>query len=479
MKPVAHRRLGADRPVLGHRLRPRRLDRLAVRSDDGVAARRDTALIGAELRDAGEASAWSRIRKARRARVRSPRTLEHAVEGADLVQENGPEDVEAKHRDVRRAGRLAPPRHDPGLVDLRHRCLAFHREARRPRTLPRRPSGQPAASRAGRRTVRRAMDRPGVIARARDDLRSVGQVPITVRREVDGFILNRLQGALLAEAFRLVGEGYVIAAGPRQDDPDGLGLRWSFMGPFETIELNAPGGIPDYCARYTGFYEAPAGVARDTGRVQRRVGDPRSCTQWRSGRDAGAHIAANAMARRAARRARRPQENPTAILRSLKQQHGRRTARSSSPAPSPARSTPRRCRRICRSRRRRSPMPRSARPKPAPRSCICMRAIRRPASPTSRRRRSRPFLKVIKQRSNCVMNITTGGAPTMTVEERVRPARDLQAGSRLAQHGLDEFRPVSDARPLQGVQARLGAALSRRLVRAHLQEHLRGHRDTS
>ncbi|HEY7553031.1 MAG TPA: 3-keto-5-aminohexanoate cleavage protein, partial [Hyphomicrobiaceae bacterium] len=33
-----------------------------------------------------------------------------------------------------------------------------------------------------------------------------------------------------------------------------------------------------------------------------------------------------------------------------------------------------------------------------------------------------PCLKVIKQRSNCVVNITTGGAPTMTVEERVRPA---------------------------------------------------------
>jgi uncharacterized protein (DUF849 family) len=33
-----------------------------------------------------------------------------------------------------------------------------------------------------------------------------------------------------------------------------------------------------------------------------------------------------------------------------------------------------------------------------------------------------PFLKVIKQRSNCVVNITTGGAPTMTVEERVKPA---------------------------------------------------------
>src|ERR1019366_8973052 len=33
-----------------------------------------------------------------------------------------------------------------------------------------------------------------------------------------------------------------------------------------------------------------------------------------------------------------------------------------------------------------------------------------------------PFLKIIKQRSNCVINLTTGGAPTMTVDERVRPA---------------------------------------------------------
>jgi uncharacterized protein (DUF849 family) len=34
----------------------------------------------------------------------------------------------------------------------------------------------------------------------------------------------------------------------------------------------------------------------------------------------------------------------------------------------------------------------------------------------------RPFLQVIKQRSDCVVNITTGGAPTMAIEERVRPA---------------------------------------------------------
>lgn len=37
-----------------------------------------------------------------------------------------------------------------------------------------------------------------------------------------------------------------------------------------------------------------------------------------------------------------------------------------------------------------------------------------------------PFLKIIKQRSNCVVNITTGGAPTMMVEERVKPAASFK-----------------------------------------------------
>ena len=55
---------------------------------------------------------------------------------------------------------------------------------------------------------------------------------------------------LLSEAFRLAGEGYVTPADLDKTLKDGLGLRWSFMGPFETIELNAPAGIPDYCQRY-------------------------------------------------------------------------------------------------------------------------------------------------------------------------------------------------------------------------------------
>jgi L-gulonate 3-dehydrogenase len=92
------------------------------------------------------------------------------------------------------------------------------------------------------------------IARAQAVYTDVGQVPIIVRRELDGFILNRLQGALLSEAMRLVGEGYVSPEDLDKTVRDGLGLRWAFIGPFATIELNAPGGVVDYSARYSAFY---------------------------------------------------------------------------------------------------------------------------------------------------------------------------------------------------------------------------------
>jgi L-gulonate 3-dehydrogenase len=79
---------------------------------------------------------------------------------------------------------------------------------------------------------------------------AVGQVPVLIKKEVQGFILNRLQGALLSEAFRLVEDGYISVEDLDKTIKDGLGLRWSFMGPFETIDLNAPGGVADYCERF-------------------------------------------------------------------------------------------------------------------------------------------------------------------------------------------------------------------------------------
>src|SRR5713226_4192734 len=57
-----------------------------------------------------------------------------------------------------------------------------------------------------------------------------------------------------------------------------------------------------------------------------------------------------------------------------------------------------------------------------------------------------PFLRVIKQSSNVVVNLTTGGSPYMTVEERVRPAATWKPEE--PQHGIDEFRPVPDVEAL-------------------------------
>jgi 3-hydroxyacyl-CoA dehydrogenase len=96
---------------------------------------------------------------------------------------------------------------------------------------------------------------PAAMERTAALLRAIGQAPLVMKREIDGFIMNRMQGALLEEAFRLVDEGYASVEDIDIGIRDGLALRWSFMGPFETVDLNAPGGVRDYVERYQGIYE--------------------------------------------------------------------------------------------------------------------------------------------------------------------------------------------------------------------------------
>ena len=84
----------------------------------------------------------------------------------------------------------------------------------------------------------------------------VDMAPVRLTREVDGFIANRLQAALLWEAFRLLEAGIATAEDIDKTISEGLGRRWTFIGPFETIDLNAPGGLQDYAARLgPGFFE--------------------------------------------------------------------------------------------------------------------------------------------------------------------------------------------------------------------------------
>ena len=90
---------------------------------------------------------------------------------------------------------------------------------------------------------------PEIAAEASAFLRSVGLQPVAVRKEVEGFVFNRLQGAMLREAYCLVRDGVASVEDIDKIVRDGLGLRWSFIGPFETSDLNVEGGITAHAAR--------------------------------------------------------------------------------------------------------------------------------------------------------------------------------------------------------------------------------------
>jgi len=189
-----------------------------------------------------------------RSRLSGVTRLEGALDGADYVQESTPEDVEMKRAVFARLDAAAGPEavlasstsailpsafteHLPG----RPRCLVVH------------PLNPPYLIPAAE-VVPAPWTAPETVERAAAFLRSAGHAPIVMKREIDGFVMNRLQGALLEEAFRLVADGFASVEDIDIGLREGLALRWSFMGPFETIDLNAPGGVRDYVERYQQIY---------------------------------------------------------------------------------------------------------------------------------------------------------------------------------------------------------------------------------
>ena len=94
-----------------------------------------------------------------------------------------------------------------------------------------------------------------VVIRCEQIYRTAGLSPIRVRKEVEGFVLNRLQGALLREAYCLVRDGVATVDDIDQAVRDALGLRWSVIGPFETADLNTRGGIAAHAVKMGPAYE--------------------------------------------------------------------------------------------------------------------------------------------------------------------------------------------------------------------------------
>jgi 3-hydroxyacyl-CoA dehydrogenase len=188
-------------------------------------------------------------------RISLASSIEEALEGAAHVQESTPEDLAGKRQIFARLDTAA----DPGATlasstsailpsaftaDLtgRHRCVVVH------------PINPPYLVPAVE-VVPAPWTDLAVVERTAAFLRACGMAPIVMKREIDGFVMNRMQGALLEEAFRLVADGYASVEDVDVGIREGLALRWSFMGPFETIDLNAPEGVRDYARRYQAIYE--------------------------------------------------------------------------------------------------------------------------------------------------------------------------------------------------------------------------------
>jgi 3-hydroxyacyl-CoA dehydrogenase len=181
--------------------------------------------------------------------------LEQALEGASHVQESAPERVEVKRQLYVELDRLAP---EGAVIASSTSALpasAFTENlANRQRCLVAHPINPPHLVPLVE-LVPAPWTRPEAVDRTEALMKSVSQSPIRLSREIDGFVVNRLQGAILAEAFKLVADDVCGVGDIDAAVAEGLGMRWFFMGPMETIDLNAPGGVADYCDKLGPMYE--------------------------------------------------------------------------------------------------------------------------------------------------------------------------------------------------------------------------------
>jgi len=187
-------------------------------------------------------------------RVAATADVTEAVAAAVHVQECAPEDVDLKRRLFAQLDGLAPP--DAVLASSssaltcssfaadvvgRRRCLVVH-------------PGNPPYLLPVAELVPAPFTAPEVVDRTDALLSAVGMSVVRVEREVEGFVFNRLQGALLREAYCLVRDGVVTADDLDRVVRDGLGRRWAVLGPFATAELNTRGGIETHAARLGAAY---------------------------------------------------------------------------------------------------------------------------------------------------------------------------------------------------------------------------------
>lgn len=231
-----------------------------------------------------------------RDRVTAHADLREALTGAGYVQESGPERIDLKRAIYEAMDQAAEKdailasstsaldvNEFAGAVKGAWRCITAH-PVNPPHIVPL------VEVQSSAKTT------PEVQAKTIEFLAHCGQKPVVLKRYINGFLLNRIQAAVVREAFHLAESGVADAEAIDSVIKDGLALRWAFIGNFGANHLNAPEGIGQYFGRYADAYRsmigdlnnAPPAFEKDVmSRIAREIGmaeneeDVKRLSQWR------------------------------------------------------------------------------------------------------------------------------------------------------------------------------------------------------
>jgi ketoreductase RED1 len=170
-----------------------------------------------------------------------------AVADADIVQENVPERLDLKQRVWAAVEAAAPGDALFASASSVFLATAISERMRRPERLVIGHPFNPPHLVPLVEVVPGARTDPAVVERAVAFYRPMGKRPQLVKKEVPGFVANRLQAALFREAVHLVREGVVTEQELDDIVTSSIGMRWAVAGPFESFHLGGgPGGLPAF-----------------------------------------------------------------------------------------------------------------------------------------------------------------------------------------------------------------------------------------
>ena len=172
-----------------------------------------------------------------RARVRPTTDLDTALAGAEMVVEAIPEVLEAKLDLFDRVERVVEAEAILASNTSTLPVSQLSRRARHPERMVILHFFNPAQLVPLVEVVPHPAMAPATVERVLETMRRLGKRPVRLRREVPGFVANRLQAALVREAFHLVELGVATPEDVDAVVTEGPGFRWPFVGPIETADL--------------------------------------------------------------------------------------------------------------------------------------------------------------------------------------------------------------------------------------------------